>query len=44
MMYRLLGSKSQLSIGNKSLLYKAILKPIWTYSNFGVQPQIQKWK
>jgi len=27
-----LGSKSQLSIENKSLLYKAILKPIWTYS------------
>jgi len=33
-MYWLLGSKSQLSIENKLLLYKAILKPIWTY---GVQ-------
>jgi len=30
--YRLLGSKSQLSIESKLLLYKAILKPIWTYS------------
>jgi len=30
-MYRLLGSKSQLSIESKSLLYKAILQPIWTY-------------
>jgi len=30
-MYWLLGSKSQLSIENKLLLYKAILKPIWTY-------------
>jgi len=34
-MYWLLGSKSQLSIKNKLLLYKAILKPIWAY---GVQP------
>jgi len=33
-MYWLLGSKSQLSIESKLLLYKAILKPIWTY---GVQ-------
>jgi len=32
--YWLLGSKSQLSIENKLLLYKAILKPIWAY---GVQ-------
>jgi len=30
-MYWLLGSKSQLSIESKLLLYKAILKPIWTY-------------
>jgi len=29
-MYRLLGGKSQLSTENK-LLYKAILKPIWTF-------------
>jgi len=29
-----LGNKSQMSIENKLLLYKAILKPIWTY---GVQ-------
>jgi len=33
-MYWLLGSKSQLSIERKLLLYKAIFKPIWTY---GVQ-------
>jgi len=33
-MYWLLGSESQLSIESKLLLYKAILKPIWTY---GVQ-------
>jgi len=33
-MYWLLGSKSQLSIENKLLLYKAILKSIWAY---GVQ-------
>jgi hypothetical protein len=30
-MYRLLGRKSQLSLSNKLLLYKTILKPIWTY-------------
>jgi len=30
-MYWMLGNKSQLSIENKLLLYKAILKPIWTY-------------
>jgi hypothetical protein len=30
-MYWLLGSKSKLSANNKLLLYKAILKPIWTY-------------
>jgi len=30
-MHWLLGSKSQLSIENKLLLYKAILKSIWTY-------------
>jgi hypothetical protein len=30
-MYWLLGRKSQLSISNKVLIYKAILKPIWTY-------------
>jgi hypothetical protein len=27
----LLGRKSQLSIANKLLVYKTILKPIWTY-------------
>jgi hypothetical protein len=32
-MYWLLGRKSQLSLGNKLLLYKSILKPIWTYGN-----------
>jgi hypothetical protein len=30
-MYSLLGRKSELSTNNKLLLYKAILKPIWTY-------------
>jgi hypothetical protein len=30
-MYRLLGRKSKLSISNKLLAYKVILKPIWTY-------------
>jgi hypothetical protein len=33
-MYWLIGRKSQLTTENKLLLYKAILKPIWTY---GVQ-------
>jgi len=45
-MYWLLGSRSdesQLSIENKLLLYKAILKPVdgFTVSNFGAQPSIQ---
>jgi hypothetical protein len=30
-MHWLLGAKSQLSTTNKLLLYKTILKPIWTY-------------
>jgi hypothetical protein len=30
-MYSLLGRKSKLSIINKLLVYKVILKPIWTY-------------
>jgi hypothetical protein len=30
-MYWLLARKSKLSISNKPLIYKAILKPIWTY-------------
>lgn len=30
-MYWLLGQKSELSLENKVLLYKTILKPIWTY-------------
>jgi hypothetical protein len=30
-MHWLLGRKSQLSLSNKLLLYKTILKPIWTY-------------
>lgn len=30
-LYWLIGSKSQLSIQNKILIYKAILKPVWTY-------------
>jgi hypothetical protein len=30
-MYWLLGSKSKLSTSNRLLIYKTILKPIWTY-------------
>jgi hypothetical protein len=30
-MYWLLGRKSKLSVNNKLLTYKVILKPIWTY-------------
>lgn len=30
-MYWLLGSNSQLSLTNKLILYKTILKPVWTY-------------
>jgi hypothetical protein len=30
-MHWLLGGQSKLSITNKLLLYKTILKPIWTY-------------
>jgi hypothetical protein len=30
-MYWLLGRKSQLTLANKPLLYKCILKPVWTY-------------
>jgi hypothetical protein len=30
-MYWLLGRKSKLSTSNKLLIYKAILKPVWTY-------------
>lgn len=30
-MYFLIGRKSQLSVHNKLLLYKQILKPVWTY-------------
>ena len=30
-MYWLLGPKSKLSLNNKIILYKAILKPMWTY-------------
>jgi len=41
-MYWLLGNKSQLSIENKLLLYKAILKPSgFMASNYGAQPPIQ---
>jgi hypothetical protein len=35
-MYWLLGRKSKLSTSNKLLIYKTILKPIWTY-------RIQLW-
>jgi len=30
-LYRIIDRKSQLSLVNKLLVYKAILKPIWTY-------------
>jgi hypothetical protein len=30
-MYWLLGQKSKLSTSNKIPIYKAVLKPIWTY-------------
>jgi hypothetical protein len=30
-MYWVIGRKSQLSLANKLLVYKATLKPIWTY-------------
>jgi hypothetical protein len=30
-MYWILGRKSELALANKLLLYKTILKPIWTY-------------
>lgn len=30
-MYWLIGPKSQLSLENKTILYKTILKPVWTY-------------
>jgi hypothetical protein len=30
-MYWILGRNSQLSVGNKLLVYKAILKPVWLY-------------
>jgi hypothetical protein len=30
-MYWLLGRKSKLSTSNKLLIYKTLLKPIWTY-------------
>jgi hypothetical protein len=50
-MYWLLGRKSKLSITNKLLIYKVILKPIWTYgiqlwgttsnSNIGILERFQ---
>jgi len=43
-MYWLLGSKSQLSIENKLLLYKAILKSRIMAFNCGAKPPIQTWK
>jgi hypothetical protein len=36
-MYWITGHKSQLSLANKLLVYKAILRPIWTYG-------IQLWE
>jgi hypothetical protein len=44
-MHWLLGRKSQLSITNKLLLYKTILKPIWTYSGALLPPPtLKSWK
>lgn len=37
MLYRLSGRTSKLSVENKLLVYKAVLKPIWTYG-------IQLWR
>ena len=31
-LYRIIGRKSQVTLENKLLVYKAVLKPIWTYS------------
>jgi hypothetical protein len=31
-MYWILGRKSELSLAKKLVLYKTIVKPIWTYS------------
>jgi hypothetical protein len=36
-MYSLLGHKSEHSTNNKLLIYKTILKPIWTY---GIHPWV----
>ena len=38
-MYCIIGRKSKLSLENKLLIYKTILKPIWTYPS-GVQQVI----
>jgi len=44
-MYWILGRKSGLSLVNKVLLYKTILKPIWTYGYpTGVRLPIQTSK
>jgi hypothetical protein len=32
-MYWIIGRKSELSLESKILLYKTILKPIWSYGN-----------
>jgi hypothetical protein len=37
-LYWLLGRKSPLSLENKVLVYKVVIKPIWTY---GVAPATQ---
>jgi hypothetical protein len=37
-MYWILGRKSKLSTSNKLLIYKTILKPIWTY---GIQLRVR---
>jgi hypothetical protein len=36
-MYCIIGRKSKLSLENKLLIYKTILKPIWTY---GIHPWV----
>ena len=40
-LYRIIGRKSQLSLENKLLVYKVILKPVWMESNYGELHQTQ---
>jgi len=42
-MYWLLGRNSQMLLENKILLYKTVLKPIWTYPTLGHSCKLQLW-